>query len=66
MADDMNRDWLVRCTRPSRLLEPPTITVLVSTELTRVPAKQQAEAKAKSHLAAMGVKGVEVRESRPA
>lgn len=58
--------WLVTCTKPTRLIDQPTVTVYVDTQLTRVPAKQQAETKALDQLRALGVRNPEVVESRPA
>lgn len=58
-------DWVVTCTKPSRLIDRPTVDVYVSTELTRVPAKQQAERKALDQLKALGVRNPEVLEARP-
>lgn len=58
--------WIVTCTKPSRLLEPPTVQVYVDTELTRVPAVQQAQRKALDQLHALGVRAPEVVSARPA
>lgn len=57
--------WVVTCTKPSRLLDPPTIQVYITTELTRVPAVQQAQARAVEQLKALGVKHPEVVGARP-
>lgn len=58
-------DWIVTCTKPSRLIDRPTVAVFVSTELTRVPAVQQAQRKALEQLKALGVRNPEVIEAKP-
>lgn len=66
MDPNPGKAWLVTCTKPTRLIDRPTVDVYVETELTRVPAKQQAEVRALDQLKALGVRNPEVVESRPA
>lgn len=58
-------DWVVTCQRPSRKLEPPQIQLLIETELTRVPAKEQAMRKAIDQLKDMGIRNPEVVSASP-
>jgi len=58
-------DWIVTCQRPSRKLEPPQVQLLIETELTRVPAREQAMRKAIDQLTAMGIRNPEVVSAAP-